>query len=352
MQKLLTLLCAILMTLGAAGERDFTERVTASPEGSVHIANVAGEIRVQGWDEDQVDIKAELERDVERIDVTRDKSGLRIEVIIPRRHNHKKIRAWLTVKVPAMSALEVRGVSADIDVHGVYGPLELATVSGEVKQSGDVPSLKITTTSGEIEAEANTASLSLSSTSGDLNFEGSAQDARLSNVSGDIVLQGSFGEIRGKTISGDVDVAGTVAELDAETVSGEIDVAQVTGELEVTSVSGDLEAKGTTPVKLSAETVSGDITYRGGLAEKATLSMKSMSGEITLELPPAVDARFDVSTFSGDIENKLDPSATPQKRRGPGKTLAFTRGAGTARVGLESFSGEVVLSPLRTKTKP
>ena len=64
-----------------------------------------------------------------------------------------------------------------------------------------------------------------------------------------------------------------------------------------------------------------------------------MSGELTLRLPAELSARIAAETFSGGIRS--DFGSVDEAEHGPGKRLRATAGAGTARIELETFSGDL-----------
>src|SRR5262249_5901755 len=65
----------LLVSLSAASasyaqDREVEQKVQASPQGSVRISNVAGMVNVTGWDRSEVQVKARLNGNVERVDVS------------------------------------------------------------------------------------------------------------------------------------------------------------------------------------------------------------------------------------------------------------------------------------------
>jgi hypothetical protein len=61
---------------------------------------------------------------------------------------------------------------------------------------------------------------------------------------------------------------------------------------------------------------------------------------VTFGMPARVDATISVSTFSGDFESDVPVQLTEQRR---GRQFSFTLGSGSARVELQSFSGDIRL---------
>jgi predicted membrane protein len=69
--------------------------------------------------------------------------------------------------------------------------------------------------------------------------------------------------------------------------------------------------------------------------------VQSVSGSIELRLPVGLGADFEAESFSGSIRNELGPEASTAREHGHGHTLRFQTGNASARVSLESFSGDI-----------
>ncbi len=279
----LWLLLPALLVADAEVERT----VDAAPGGRVEISNVAGSVRVIGWDRDQVQVDATLGQGVEELVVERSGDTVEIEVR-PARRSRWAASARLEVRVPRGSELEVDTVSAGVEVAEVAGRVKAESVSGSVEVAGGPAAVDVETVSGSIEADVQT------------------------------------GRVAVETVSGSVKLSGTIGEVEIETVSGRIGVA-----------SAALR-------RAELSTNSGRIGLAGALEGRAQIRAGSHSGSIELALPASTSARFEVSTFSGRIDNQLGPP--PKKTRyGPGKELEFALGGGEARVTVETFSGSVTL---------
>jgi len=91
------------------------------------------------------------------------------------------------------------------------------------------------------------------------------------------------------------------------------------------------------------ETVSGSLSFEGGLSSGANLEAETVSGSVTLALPASVAADFSVSTFSGSIDNAFGPAAVHTGRHTPEQELEFTSGGGGADVTVHTLSGSITL---------
>jgi hypothetical protein len=279
-----------------AEARTVNEHRAADPNGQVEVNNVAGRVEVVGWDRPEVEVTGTLGRDVDKVNV--ESSGARTTVRVVRRGeggSHHGVtfgldpdEAKLVLHVPQHSSLNATLVSCDLKVSGLSGDQQLHTVSGDVS-TNIAHEAHIRTVSGDITVNGNsdTRVLEIGTVSGDLHVSGSAGDVSVSTVSGDGMLTlGVLTRARFKTVSGDFVVN---AGLSAD------------GRFEAESVSGDLS-----------------VTFSG----------------------PPPPAEYDLQSFSGDLKTCFGPKAA-HEGYGPGSRLSFREGTGTARVRVDTKSGDV-----------
>ncbi|HUH13673.1 MAG TPA: DUF4097 family beta strand repeat-containing protein [Longimicrobiales bacterium] len=284
-------LLAVALTAGAAsGQRSINETRDVSATGTVQIENLAGSVRVIGWNRDQVQVTGSLAERAERLDFTTSGSMTRVEVVFPRQRNMNlrgnEADSDLEIRVPARSRVVVETVSADITASELAGRLDFQSVSGDI----------------DVRAR-------------------SGQTVRVESVSGTVAVAGAIEDLRASSVSGQVRVSGVRGSATAETVSGEVVVTDA-----------DLR-EGT------FKAVSGTVRYEGGLS-RGTFNFESFSGRVILVVPGGLDANFDVSTFSGAISSDFEATVDRQ-RYTPAKEMRFTVGSGDARVIVKSFSGSV-----------
>ncbi len=226
------LFAALSLTAAAvcgAADRDFERTVAADAKGSVRVSNVAGTVNVSGWDRPEVEVKARLSGNVERVDVLSDKGRTTIRVVVPRNTMDGRRRSS-SIRVPAGSDLDISAVSADVDVSKVTGPQRLTTVSGEI-HSEFAKDFEGKTVSGDMRIRGNgqVGDLRLSSVSGDIVLERGAGELGATSVSGDLILEvGSTSSARLRTTSGNVTLRGSMSRRDgsveADTISGDVTV--------------------------------------------------------------------------------------------------------------------------------
>lgn len=287
----------LLAAAPAFGATPIDETRPLDPRGRVEIDNLKGRIEVKPWNRNEVRVTGSLGDGVERLIVDGGGANVRVEAKYPERSwgrgNSRSGPTTLILQVPLQASLDIESVSAHVHVEGVAPrELEIESVSGDVVFAGAPGRANIETVSGRQTLTVNSA--------GEISTE---------SVSGEIVLRGRM--------SGRVDV---------ETVSGNVQV----------------DSRGEALRGFSAESVSGDITARFGLANGGEVQGETVSGDFELHLPRALSARLDAESFSGSLRA---PGAKVAKEEfGPGSSLSTRYGSGAGEIRVETFSGDFTLS--------
>lgn len=290
------LAAALALAAGAAHAGTFQRQVAADPHGEVDISNVAGHIVITGWDEPTVSVTADLPSDTQRVKVIGGHNRTNVCVVYGDSDgcysagfgSHASVR--LEVHVPRGSQLEVSGVSADIQSHGVVGSQRLHTVSGD------------------IDAQLGSGNDEVTSVSGNVKLHGSGQD----------------GALRVTSVSGDVSLTDAAGELEARTVNGRLRAGLSAARL----------------VRLN--TTSGDIDLDARLSSGGRIDTETVSGDQKLDLSAPAGYTYEARSFSGEIEDCFHQE--PDKSEyGPGSRLSGTRGSGNGQVRIKSLSGGISL---------
>jgi len=272
-------------------DRNVNETRNAKADGEVRIDNLAGTIKIHGWDKNQVRVTGTLGEEVDHLEVDSDDSGVSIRVVLPHggRGNCEECSADLEIDLPQASRVEVSTVSADVEAKDLTGTEQFGTVSGNLI------------------LDSTPVRADIHSVSGDVTVSGSAKNARII----------------------------------ANSVSGTVRVTGVDGSLHAESVSGDVKADDNRLSGVEMSSTSGNLTFEGGVLKGGDYEFHNVSGDIVLILGPSPSARFDVSSFSGDIDNSFGPRPTRVSKYSPGMELHFTNGGGDAQVSARTLSGDI-----------
>jgi len=275
----------------ADGSRAVSARRTMAPDGEVRISNLAGSVKVVGWDRSEVEVSGTIGEDVERLEFGGNESYTVVRVVLP--HGNRCCQdgeAALVISVPRVARIDADTVSADVAVEGAAGTVRVISVSGEI------------------------------------GLRTRSRDLTASSVSGTVEVVGN----------------GAAGRIAARSVSGDIDIQGAEGEFETESVSGDVKVQRSRAARLTMKSTSGDVVYDGGLGS-GSYEFLTVSGDVLIVVSGARDAIFDVSTLSGDIDNAFGPKPRRTSEYSPGYELRFTEGRGAARVRINTLSGEVRL---------
>ena len=289
MKAMLSTVCALLFAHCAWSET--VERsAEASPTGEVEIVNVAGDVRVIGWERRQIQVKADLGRGVERLEFERKGDRTLIEVKLPR-NSGSSGSSSLVVQIPQGSALRINTVSADQSIENVRGEQRLQSVSGEI------------------------------------DTQVWNKDFEAKSVSGEITVRGQ----------------GQRGSMRVSSVSGEIVIDNHAGELDLSTVNGAIQVDANELSRARLKTTNGEAQLTASLASDARVDAETINGEINLFLRGDLNAEFDIETFNGQIDNCFGPEPQRTSKYAPGRALRFKEGKGGARVRLKTLNGAIEL---------
>lgn len=123
--------------------------------GFLYIDNVNGDIRIESWDKEEVDIEVrESGRGDDEIEIeifVRSK-GIEIVTHYPEsRRNRRRSKAHYTLRVPKQVEIDAKTINGDVEVSGISGPVEAQTTNGDVVTTSIIGNLRASTTNGNIE---------------------------------------------------------------------------------------------------------------------------------------------------------------------------------------------------------
>jgi len=298
-------LAALCLTLPVMAATPLDETRALDLEGNVTVStNLNGTIEIRVWDRPEVHLTGALADGVETLSIT--DGGRHLEVIIKYPDNtgfswfglfsfrnglsSRAAPSQLQLTLPRTASVELKSVSADIDVAGVAG-----------------------------------SRLAINSVSGDIVAVGAPREAEVENVSGKIRL-----ELDGSR------------EVEAESVSGNVHIrGHLSGKLTLESVSGafEIDTRGGAVERLNLSTVSGDSRIHTDLAPGGRIAASSISGDIDLITPDNLSARVKGESLSGHI--RMPTVNTNQS--GINRSVEQRYGGGDGDIRLESLSGNIEL---------
>ena len=295
--KLMTHLVApwvlLACTSAAMAGTPINETRDADATARIDISNVRGSVSVSAWDQNRVEVSGTLGKGSKGLRFEGSDSRIDIEVEKPESSGWFN---WGSSSNMEDSVLDIR-VPRGAELH-------IDTISAEVTVSGTAGTL-----------------LEVDSVSGKIRLDSTAREFEISTVSGSVELTGDGERSHVETVSGDIDSRSNRAYLKFETVSGNI--AATTSSYK----------------EFNASSVSGDISVRGKPGDSARVNTETMSGDIRIDATGDLSARIEAETFSGRIRSDFGTVKEPE--HGPGRSLDATVGAGSSRISIETFSGDI-----------
>lgn len=259
----------------------------------VEIDNLAGSVRITGWDDNRVRVRGTLAPEAEGLLFEVDRGDVEIGVDMPRRRRRDPEaeigEAHLEINVPRNASVEVEALASSITAEGVDGDVRFENTAGNITYAGAARRIEADSASGDIEVDSST--------------DGALIDVE--GVAGSIVVQVQEADVRAGTVTGDVRVIGGVVR------------------------EGDFES------------VSGTLYFEGELAPRGDLSFENFNGNIELLVPDDSSAAFDITTFSGAIETEFGFEGRSVDPYTPEQQAEFVLGSGGASVDIETFAGTV-----------
>ena len=305
------LACASWSSAVLAGERiDEVRSVSAS--GHVTIENMRGEVKIYGWDKNEMTVKGELDEKATGYTFTSDNDYTQFIVKMPKRMGK---RGWknsegsdLTIYLPTGSDVKFETVNGNVLIHKVAGGARVHSVNGNVEAADLKKWAKLETVNGNIEAT---------------NLEGKM---KLATVNGRVKDKDSKGKVSYSTVNGTIEAVSKATEVYVENVNGEIDLSLgITEELEISTVNGNVVAE-------------------LDLTDDTSVNVTTVSGRAKLKLGGDVGGDFRLSSHAGGkIVNDLTSDPVKKQKYGPGQSLKFNKSGGNARVEMTSVSGRLTI---------
>ncbi|WP_441250290.1 DUF4097 family beta strand repeat-containing protein [Kitasatospora sp. McL0602] len=166
-------------------------------------------------------------------------------------------------------------------------------------------------------------------------------EVKVGTVSADATVSGISGRVSVHGASGETTLVGLSGRTDANTVSGNIDAQAVSGELRAKSISGDLTVVAGRADRVSAKSVSGNVTLDLDVRTAADINVTTVSGAVGIRLPSLADTKVELGTTSGDLSSTFE-ELTVNGTWGA-KRLSGEIGSGSGKLQVTTVSGAVTV---------
>ncbi len=179
---LFLVLCSYLSAAVAfAADENLNRRLPLKYGGRLTLENTQGDIRISGWDEDEVELRAEISTDSEEdlslvpVEIDAKDDEIRISSLYPVYAPKLKVKVDYRLRVPRETDLKlIKSMNGDISVSGVSGRAKVEVGNGEINVKEFTGFLKVTATNGKIEVEVSRINeaghVELENYNGDISF--------------------------------------------------------------------------------------------------------------------------------------------------------------------------------------
>ncbi|MBN1450906.1 MAG: hypothetical protein JW963_07820, partial [Anaerolineales bacterium] len=158
-----------------------SKRIALGPEPRIVIESVAGDLRLVGWDNNELLAKIDDEQNL-----TIQQDGDAVTIIC---------RDDLSLNVPQEASLHVQSVDGDMSVRGLAGRLDVDAVNGDVAMR-DVRDVVIGTVKSDFSLRGAQGDVHVKSVGGDASLRDVDGSLTLDSVSDDLAVRGVGGNLK------------------------------------------------------------------------------------------------------------------------------------------------------------
>jgi beta-lactamase regulating signal transducer with metallopeptidase domain len=336
-----------------------------------------GDLRIRGWSEDSVAVRAHLSGSAvgnTKVDLAAQRGAVVLRAVQVGEPIGRGSRSF-ELRVPLHSNLEIRSAGGEIGIDEVRGRLSGGTGGGPIRVRRAVGVADLSTGGGQVEIADSELDGSVTTGGGDVRIvntrgglqgrtgggrvlvDGSASSQRpgansrplsYSTGGGDIVLGHLPNGGAASTGGGEIRIGSAGGDVRASTGGGAITIGGVAGEVVASTGSGAVTIG---PVSGSARISSGngvvELTMAAGAGPRS-VQIDAENGSVTLVLPPEFSGTFDIeigaSPRNGEPRLRTDFPLSINPANAAGRIRATGRsGAGENRVRVRAEHGDVVI---------
>lgn len=279
---------------------------SVKPDGNLKISNIAGDITVNSWSNNQVKIIETLRLEVytlEEAQKTYEKilagyQHIGNDVIVEGIEGRNWIKRNFEITVPREFNLNLQTSGGDLKITAIKGLIGLITSGGDIEIRDATGNIKAKTSGGDLKLEKIDGTLDAKTSGGDIDLMDLSGISDIKTSGGDIKLVGGKKVINLKTSGGSIDVKNVTGTLSAKTSGGEIEAENCEGNLTLHTSGGDIQLQNLKG-EIDAHTSGGDID---GNMLSESVKLHTSGGGIELK---NVQGMLEAKTSGGDINVEI-----------------------------------------------
>lgn len=332
-------LSIIFATTSGFAENNLHKSFKVKPGDNLSV-KIMGEISVQVWDKDEIDITVSGVDDEDDSGIKINQSDNMISVALD--GNGKSCGdCSYAINVPKVTNISLSTVGGDIRIGGqLTGTIKANTMGGEIKMTTCNGNVELTTAGGDIVSGNINGDAKFRTAGGEIRIGNIAGEAEVSTASGDVVIGNVSKSANISTAGGNIRAGNIGNEIKASTMGGDVYIGKTGGKVKISSAGGDIHIDGTSAyakiataggdIKLNnvhgavnASTAGGDIQAQLFPEGSEESKLVSAVGKITLSLP--VNVKVTVQTeikgwmtdnSSGKVTSDFVNESTTSTREG------------------------------------
>jgi hypothetical protein len=271
--------------------------------GNLELRTGSGDIQINSWKEEDIDIKEYLimdvytEKEAEEIRENEEKgfkkTGNSVKFVSEKRW--KRIKRNFEILVPAKCNLNIFTSAGDISVEKVSGHFKGLTSGGDIELENITGNVDAKTSGGDLEFTEINGKITALTSGGDVQLSGVYGETDIKTSGGDIEIFNAGANVTTSTSGGDIEVMNVKGDLTALTSGGDVEISHIQGNLIAKTSGGDIDIKDCFGDKNVVHTSGGDVNL---LNIHGKLTANTSGGDISGK---NFKSHIEVKTFGGDI---------------------------------------------------
>ena len=268
---------------------------TFAPTTKVQIETGNGEVRIEGTDQPQVELK----------------------IIKAGRNAEARSRVPIIINQTGLLSIRTNPHDASVKIEYI---------------------LKVPRATKQVDVRVTAGEISLSSVVGNVSLYTEKASIEVSKVTGNVSLRATTGKIEAREITGEVTATTTTGSIELEDVTGPIDADTTTGR-----IKADIKAEQPTPPPAVGPGPPAPPPNAPAAPTSRALRFKSTTGDIDITLADDVNVDLDAIADNGQIRIDSDFGITVEKRVNV-QRAAGTIGTGGQPLKINTVTGRIGLN--------
>jgi DUF4097 and DUF4098 domain-containing protein YvlB len=172
-----------------------------------------------------------------------------------------------------------------------------------------------------------------------VRVRGTEAEVVVETLGRDVVVDGGR-RVSVRTIEGGITVRNARGPVEARAVNRSVTVENVVEDVSVETTNGNIVMRGVGSGSVQAGTVNGAVSYQGVIRDGGRYALRTHNGDISVTVPPASNVTVSAASYNGAFQSDFPVQLTGTRGE---LHYTFTLGAGSARLNLESFNGNIQL---------